>query len=48
MMMKTILSKHSMRTLFTGYIKEAGDLVVVLLSVGQGLIDLEPKPKVRI
>ena len=36
MMMKAILSKHSMKTLFTGYIKYAGELVVVLLSVGQG------------
>ena len=48
MMMTTILSKHSMKTLFTGYIKWDGASMVVMVEYRPRSYDLEPKPKVRI
>ena len=44
--MTTNLSKHSMKSM--GYVKWAEALVMVTVEYWPSLIDLEPKPKVRI
>ena len=46
MMMTTILSKHSMRSM--GYVKWAEALVVVMVEHWPRSYDLEPKPVVII